>query len=222
MIVNGEVYRNLYLGKAGDCIHLYLGAESAKFAAFLYDKAGIAFETYKTDDFLNKDEFLYLVNAEARTFKGVGDFQEVTRLTRVLLDAYDVMKQYDFGNVNSLKGLRFTRTSLTRHEATASASYRVDSNSEALFTHENVYYSDELHRVFYNTNEKVAVFVGAGELPEYNDTVLTMTGWSEVAVYKASDIDDAARALLCGMLHGKKFEYDVVYKKLCAFKDFYA
>lgn len=195
--MSNEEYRNLYLGKTPTCINLYLGAESAKFAEFLYKKVGIEFEVYKTDMLLQKDDFFYLIGAGATTFRNVGEFEEVKHMTTILMDAYDIMNKQGFGKALTVS---------------------LDANTVHAY---NKVYGGVNHIMFHNKNENVAVFVEKDHLPEFKDSILTVSEWSIVARYQVDMIASDTRDLLHTMFHGRSFKYKDLYKKLCAFDDLF-
>lgn len=151
------IYRKLYLGRTrSNHTHLYLGAESAKFAQFLYNKSKIEFELYETDLRLHENDFLHLINVKATTFKDGGDFENVKHMTDIILDAFDIMKEQGFGDANLLH-----------------------CNHDALLTNMNVFSGDD--HVFVNKKENIGTFVAAKGLPKYNDTILTIEDWQPIA-----------------------------------------
>lgn len=87
-----EEMRNIYLGKTATHVNVYLGAASAKFAQFLYEKAGTPFELLKTDIFASIDDFSYLVSINAVAFKNNRD--DTASELKTLLETYDVLKRH--------------------------------------------------------------------------------------------------------------------------------
>ena len=222
-----EEFRNIYLGKTPTCVNLYLGNASGKLAKFFYDKAGIEFELYKTDLLASKDDFLYLMNASATTFKETADLVEVTRSVRVLLDANDIMNQYGFANAHTFKNKKIYKESHqnTGYDGeTVLVTYRVTAGEKG-FSPTSIYHGCDL--ILHNKTENVAIFVNTDELPPYDDTVLTCCDWNIAAPYTPSTLDqltvtgEPVRDILCRLFHRSKYEYDVLDKKLRGFKDVY-
>lgn len=87
-----EEYRNLYIGRTPNFVNLYLGSASAQHAKFLYDKAGIEFELKKTELLLSVDDFAFLRDINALSFKNDGD-QHVVSDVRAILEAHDIMRR---------------------------------------------------------------------------------------------------------------------------------
>lgn len=200
-VIMCDQYRCLFFGKTQTCINLYFGEASANLAKFLYDKAGIHVELYKTDFFLQPDDFAYLVNIHATTYDSdtTFTFEHVKHMTCTLLDAYDIMKQRGFGDVNGKKETEMRQA------------------TERMFSH-TLFYSN-MDRMFYNIDEQVAIFVRADELPICTDTMLTINGWEIVASYEPSTINQEVEDKLCELFHGKTFEFNVLYNKLSKFKE---
>lgn len=221
-----ELY-SIYLGRTKQCINVYLGNGSAQLAKFLYAKAGIEFELQKTHILLSKDGFLYLDNIDAVTFKNTQDFEDINRCLRTLLDAYDVMRQYDLANAHMFKNTKVyneNKQNIGCSEMFAHVSYRFTSGDNK-YSPKNMY--DGCDKVLFNKEENVSIFIKADELPEYKDPVLNLNDWSHVTSYKPSTLDQIAmtgepiRDILCRTFHRASFDHDVLSKKLKGFKDMY-
>lgn len=222
-----EEHYSIYLGRTKQCIHVYLGNGSAQLAKFFYDKAGIDFELQKTDILVSKDDFLYLDNINAVTFKNTQDFEEVKRCLRTLLDAYDVMRQYDLANVHMFKNMtvyKQNKENIGCNEMTAHVTFRF-SAGDSKYSPSNMYFGCD--QVLFNKEENVAIFLKADELPEYKYPVLNFNDWSHVTSYNPSTLDQIAmtgepvRDILRRTFHRASFDHDVLSKKLKGFKDMY-
>lgn len=221
-----ELY-NIYLGKTQKCVYLYLGNWSAQLAKFLYEKAGVEFHVQKTDVLVSKDDFLYLDNTNAVTFKNTNDLEEVKRCLRTLLDAYDIMRRYDLANAHMFKNMtvyKVNKENIGCSERTAHVTYRF-SAGDSKYSPRNMY--DGCDHVLFNKEENVAIFLKADELPEYKDPVLNFNDWTQVAFYNPSTLDQIAmtgepvRDILRRTFHRASFNHDVLSKKLIGFQDMY-
>ncbi len=196
-----EECRNVYLGVTPSHIYVYLGKASADLASFFYEKAGIEFQTEKTSIVVSVDDFCYLDNIGATVFKRKKSHHDIVNDLKVILDAYDIYK--DNGHKMPENATR-TRS----------------------FCYKRVYYSVDI--IMYNKTEKVAIYVANIDLPEYNgDSIITCTEWIDIASYMPEQMQqvtvtgDKVVQHACNLFHRQKFDYDDLYKQLCAFKDLY-
>lgn len=174
---------------------MYLGGQSAKFAKFLYDKAGIEIEIRKTNILACIKDFNHLRMYNAHRFRNDGndggDGSDILSDLQTLLDAFNVLSKHTL--LNPL------------YDA---------------YPSENVYNGKDL--VFYNMKHNgAAIFIQASEMPEFTDSVLTCADWSIVAKYEPSDIEHLSDSLR-NFLHSKSFENTIELKdKLGAFRKLY-
>ena len=208
-------YRSLYLGKTQTCINLYLGEASANLAKWLYEQASIELELYKTDLFLQVEDFAYLVRIYATTFESSIKYDEVKHKISTLLNAYDIMKTHGFGEHPTFRRI----AQINDGDRVVSKLKVVDGVDSQLFPRTLLY--QDVDHMLYNVDEKVAIFVSADQLPAYKDVILTINGWEIVASYVPSTLEKGLRSKLCEIFHGKHLEYPALYKMLCGFKDLY-
>ena len=93
-----EEHRFIYLGIGKTYTNIYLGNASAKFAKFLYNKAGMNINIQKTDILANINEFSYLIHISGSKFKNNNNIKDDI-LT--LLDSYRIICDNQFKCFNN-------------------------------------------------------------------------------------------------------------------------